>query len=138
MEPQDVKTHRSPLQRCLKGLASFHSFFLEVWFILFPLGQRVLGSLSSLPCALSRQSPLTPQSLCWALGGRDKERFPASRLGWPRGGPMAIGSRRPVASPVPGGLVMAAAGAVELAPRTKAEPRKWPQQRESAARPVGL
>lgn len=111
MELQDVKTHRSPLQRCLKGFASLHSFLLEVWFILFPLGQRVSGSLSSLPCALSRQSPLTPQSLCWALVGRDKEWFPTSHLGWPRGGPMAIGSRRPVASPVPGGLVMAAAGA---------------------------
>lgn len=75
-----------------------------------PLGQRVSGSLSSLPCALSRQSPLTPQSLCWTLGGRDKELFPAFHLRWPRGSPMAIRSRRPVASPVPGGLVMSVAG----------------------------
>lgn len=41
--------------------------------IVFPLYQRVSGSLSCLPCVLGRQSPLNPQPPCWALGRRDKQ-----------------------------------------------------------------
>lgn len=93
MELQDVKTHRSPLQRCLKGLASLHSFLVEAWVILSP-GQRASGRLSPLPCALSSHPSLP--SLCAGLWGEGQRAVPCLPPGLATGQPH--GHREPQAS----------------------------------------
>lgn len=61
------KTARSPLQRCLKGLASLHSLFLEVRFILFPWGSgfREVCPPSRAPSADSHPSLPSPCAGLW-------------------------------------------------------------------------
>ena len=77
-----------------------------------PVLPGAVGFRKSVLPSVCPQQTVTPHSPVPVLGSGRKRQvtlFPASHLGWPRGGPMGIGNRRPVASPVPRELVMAAA-----------------------------
>lgn len=119
MELQDVKTEQSPLQRCLKGLPSLHSFFPEVRFLLF-LGSGFQKSVLPSVCP---QQTVTPHSPVPSSSGRKRQvtLFPASHLGWPRAFPWASETAAAWLPPVPRELVMQQQKAVELA-RDRGEP----------------
>ena len=90
-----------------------------------PVLPGAVGFRKSVLPSVCPQQTVTPHSPVPVLGsGRKRQAtvFPASHLGWPRGSPMAVRSRRPVASPVPRELVMAAAGGSGAGQRTEAEP----------------